>query len=584
MAANAMSPISAQAGVTVSAKDTSSPLTAESIGQSVAKYVGSIPVFREIGKQLSDMVLSMKRVGPQTTPPIVLPPPPTIIPLPPMPTPTTSQAVPLGLPQPALPPTTTTGQVPVQPNQSTQQLVAWQRSRQGGADLSAQLLSRSLGGVPILGVILRQASLMQELFKESQSTINIRPLRPGASSDRMASHAAMQLFRKRTSVSPIAASVMRGMKNFGPGAISKRAGKIGGALWNKFSGSGMRAIKSRYRSGSRGEKKAIGTMNRAAAGAAIDLGVLAGSAVAVAGAVVAFGKSISDSNRSLSGYNGAMAASYAISDIKGIFRDMRSANARAGSTGQFLKSWDAFMDKMQPVMDSLTNSVLKASSAILDNLLPPLFTLASAFSNLANGHLFSDSPDTTKARQDATDGPKRFFDKALKNHDLTRARGEYANTLKRIESLKKHQEELRNEIGWNPLKSIQLGFEGQSNRDEITRAEGLAKLMRSQLGLAEGGEFPVSPAAQANTPFSKFGGDDIYKGVRYNGITDMKEAIKEAVKAMRELNETLTADGTQQGLTMAQVGAGMATADTGFYVKDRNFAAQAEVWRAAANR
>lgn len=102
----------------------------------------------------------------------------------------------------------------------------------------------------------------------------------------------------------------------------------------------------------------------------VAIGGLVTAAGAAAAALVAFGKSIADANRALAGYSGLMATAFALSDLRDVFRDMASAQRRAGTTSEWLSTWGNFKDKMQPITDGLSNTFLNAATHIVEAVTP----------------------------------------------------------------------------------------------------------------------------------------------------------------------------------------------------------------------
>jgi hypothetical protein len=240
------------------------------------------------------------------------------------------------------------------------------RGRGQSIDLM-QILSGGLGGVPIAGTVLRHFGLLQTLLGGDESTPNTGTP-SGVGSIRARNYRA---WRDSMTPSPIAGSLMNAFKKFGPGVIGKRLSKSLDVLGNYSS---QRAgILSN--SDPRGMSEALGVLNKAAVGAAIDLGVVAGSVLAVGGAVIAFGKAISNANRAISGYSPVMAMAFALSDATDVFRGMASANNRAGAEAQFSASYSDFKNAARPLTDNFMRLFEDLATVLLKVITPVVSVL-----------------------------------------------------------------------------------------------------------------------------------------------------------------------------------------------------------------
>ena len=92
--------------------------------------------------------------------------------------------------------------------------------------------------------------------------------------------------------------------------------------------------------------------------------VLVGGTIAVGGALLGLGVLITRVNRGISGYSGLMAASFAFSDVRDMFRDMSSAQRRAPAQHAWNQAFSNLKDKWQPVMDHILNLFLNLATIV----------------------------------------------------------------------------------------------------------------------------------------------------------------------------------------------------------------------------
>ena len=75
-------------------------------------------------------------------------------------------------------------------------------------------------------------------------------------------------------------------------------------------------------------------------------------------ALLALTKKIADAQRNIAQYSGQLSYAFAMSDIRTIFRDMRSAFARQESVSKFLGAWSDLADKWRPLEDEIVNGLM----------------------------------------------------------------------------------------------------------------------------------------------------------------------------------------------------------------------------------
>ena len=348
------------------------PVSADSIGVSVAKHIGSLPALKQIGQQLSAITDTMKRTGPSSAP---------------------RQVLPVAQPLPGTTPLPSTRQI------------GRSLARPGSIDV-ASLLSGSFSGTPIVGTAMRQVNLLATLLGDSGPSLGNILDRQKNPSTRAGAYRA---FRDEMQVSPAANSIMKAVSNFGPGAIGNRLSKD----WNVLStyGSTKASITQAYGAGTAGESLAFKALDRAVMGAALDFGLVGGSVVAVGAAVVAFGKQISNANRAISGYSPMMAAAFAMSDLRDIFRDMESAQRRAPAEGRFLGAFGDFKDAVRPALHKFLNSIEDAATGIL-KLVTPLINLYNSLPDAVKniGTLSPGLAALSTIGEAGQGGPKNMFE------------------------------------------------------------------------------------------------------------------------------------------------------------------------------
>ena len=232
----------------------------------------------------------------------------------------------------------------------------------GGSINMMQLLAGGMGGVPIAGTAIRQFSLLHMILGDDGASLGEQR---GAHSAAKTRASAYRAWRDIMEPSKASGGIMDAFKKFGPGAIVNRLSKS----WNVLANYGQE--KANIMAGDPREiAPAMATLNKAAMGAAIDFAIVGGSVIAVGAAVIKFGKAISDSNRQISGYSPMMAASYAISDIRDVFRDMKSAQVRAPIEARFQTSFGNFKDAVRPITDACLNAIESLATTLLDIITP----------------------------------------------------------------------------------------------------------------------------------------------------------------------------------------------------------------------
>jgi hypothetical protein len=101
-------------------------------------------------------------------------------------------------------------------------------------------------------------------------------------------------------------------------------------------------------------------------GMVLKLAVIPGIIIGVGTALLKLAKSIAESQRNLAQYSGQIAYTFAISDVKAIFRDMTSANARQDSLSKFMDAWNDLLDKWKPIEDMLVNSLMELGTTLAE--------------------------------------------------------------------------------------------------------------------------------------------------------------------------------------------------------------------------
>ena len=366
-------------------------------------------------------------------------------------------------------------------------------------DFIATIASRGLGNVPIVGTAIRQTIMAKQLIQgvhryaaEAKTVGNIKSAHNSA---------AVGVAAKAVGVAAKTVGTPSAM-----GAIPAIAGMILPLLANPI---GMIAA---------------------------TVVIVTGALLAVAGAVVCFAEKITEANRAISGYSPQMAASFAISDLKGVFRDMKSAQARAGSQSRYTLASDDFADKFRPIKDRFFNAIEDTATVIL-RLINPILDVINAFNNLINWI-----------------GSKLVA------------------------------------IGGAALNAV-----GAAGNWLLNNVPG-GGLVRSAAGAAWGGvkwaggkianawNWAASPNAPAGSATGAGGGgfaSSSYGQVMFKGIANITAAIDDAVKTMKDLNDTMkSASGDQnyEALTAGQFMAGIVAAPSAFGRNNRNFKAQVEVW------
>jgi hypothetical protein len=86
--------------------------------------------------------------------------------------------------------------------------------------------------------------------------------------------------------------------------------------------------------------------------------------VGVAAGLLKLAKSIADSQRAIAQYSGLMSAAFAISDLRGMLRDMKLAAVTAPSTAKFLKAWNDMADEFLPIKAALINAFLELGTVL----------------------------------------------------------------------------------------------------------------------------------------------------------------------------------------------------------------------------
>jgi hypothetical protein len=84
----------------------------------------------------------------------------------------------------------------------------------------------------------------------------------------------------------------------------------------------------------------------------------------VAAGLLKLAKSIADSQRAIAQYSGLMSAAFAISDLRGMLRDMKLAAVTAPSTAKFLKAWNDMADEFLPIKAALINTFLELGTVL----------------------------------------------------------------------------------------------------------------------------------------------------------------------------------------------------------------------------
>ncbi len=97
----------------------------------------------------------------------------------------------------------------------------------------------------------------------------------------------------------------------------------------------------------------------------------------VGAALLKLAKSIADSQRAIAQYSGLMAVTFAIHDIKQMFRDMKEAAATAPATAKFYKAWDEMANEFLPVKIKIINGLLELGT-VLAQVAKDLIPLADA--------------------------------------------------------------------------------------------------------------------------------------------------------------------------------------------------------------
>ena len=233
------------------------------------------------------------------------------------------------------------------------------------------------------------------------------------------------------------------------------------------------------------------------------------SLAAVGTALVMFGKSISNANRAISGYSAQMASAYAISDIRDVFRDMASAQRRAGAEARFQGAYSNFKDAMRPSLDRLAN--------LFEDLATGLLKVVTPIANAAAwmGDLWDKIPSPLK--------------RAITTYAL------------------------------GPM-----GFGGQGLTDLATSDQ------------------------RPNTSINGFSSSTVGQ-VKFQGISDIEGAVKDAIATMKDLNTTMQKKSKDDGFTSVTAAQFMARVidahvggvqGSGFRPKSTHFGVQKRIGRA----
>ncbi len=98
---------------------------------------------------------------------------------------------------------------------------------------------------------------------------------------------------------------------------------------------------------------------------AVNLGKAPFAIISAGLAAVRFAKTLVESSARLAQFNGQLAVAYAMSDIKGLFREMASAARRAPFISKFLDAWNTFADKNQALFDGIVNDFIELGTGAI---------------------------------------------------------------------------------------------------------------------------------------------------------------------------------------------------------------------------
>ena len=184
--------------------------------------------------------------------------------------------------------------------------------------------------------------------------------------------------------------------------------------------------------------------------------------ISIGAGLIKLGKSIADAQRSISGYSGSMAVAFAMSDVRGMFRDMHQANATAEATAKFLDAWNDMADKFQPIKEQLINGFLE---------------LATALTKLVTGimEIYNSLPEWAKRTVIGilTLGGselKKFKEEIAKEQAVAEGKGlDHSNRVKQAEEGLRHGDKETYEAGMKKL--LDHKAELQAQMDAITGEE-----------------------------------------------------------------------------------------------------------------
>ena len=158
-----------------------------------------------------------------------------------------------------------------------------------------------------------------------------------------------------------------GYQSYGLRGAYRRAGGIRGAYGTVGGAKGaMGAILPALRSGVSSIISAIKPLlaHPVTLIIAAIVALVAAIGLAIVG-IIKFAKNMVMATRRLAKFNAEYAMAFAVSDIRKTFRDINSAFRTSATTRRFLKVWNDFLDKMQPIFDTLYNLFVTFATVLL---------------------------------------------------------------------------------------------------------------------------------------------------------------------------------------------------------------------------
>lgn len=165
-------------------------------------------------------------------------------------------------------------------------------------------------------------------------------------------------------------------------------------------------------------------------------GAVVGGVVSSAGEIAKIPNRIKDwsealleSQKTISRFSGQMSAAFAQAEVRGIRRDIVSANATAGSTSDLSNSMQDLYDTLRPLKDSLTNVVatdLAALARAMNSAVPLLEAVVTTLAEIA-AFIPGIGPLAAEA---AKVGRNAMAERAKNEHDSSVALSELKDAIK----------------------------------------------------------------------------------------------------------------------------------------------------------